>query len=83
MSREQIVEKLKEILFETDNRNAESVKKCTEASDLRTDIGLSTVGMLYMVFSIEDTFGVRFENGGMGEFKTLGDVVDYLAQRIQ
>ena len=82
MSREQIVEQLKEILFQTDNRNAQSVKNCTEESDLRTDLGLSSVGMLYMVFSIEEIFGVRFENVGMSDFKTLGDVVNYLVQKI-
>ena len=82
MSREEIIEKLKDILFATDNRNAQSVQACTESSDLRTDLGLSSVGMLYMVFSIEETFGVRFENVGMGDFKTLGDVVDYLAPKL-
>lgn len=81
MSREEITQKLKDILFATDNRNEESVKACTESSDLRTDIGLSSVGMLYMVFSIEETFGVRFENVSMSDFKTLGDVVDYLENK--
>lgn len=82
MSRAEIIEKLKDILFQTDNRNEQSVKACTESSDLRTDIGLSSVGMLYMVFSIEETFGIRFENVGMGDFKTLGDVVDYLEKKL-
>ena len=59
MSREEIVEKLKKILFQTDSRNSDSVEKCSEDSDLRTDLGLSSVGMLYMVFSIEESFGVR------------------------
>ncbi len=82
MSREEIVEKLKKILFQTDSRNSDSVEKCSEDSDLRTDLGLSSVGMLYMVFSIEESFGVRFENVSMSDFKKLGDVVDYLAKNI-
>lgn len=83
MSREEIINKLKEILFQTDSRNPESVKNCSEASDLRTDLGLSSVGMLYMVFCIEESFGVRFENVGMNDFKSLGDVVNYLADKIK
>lgn len=83
MKREEIREKLKQILFETDERNADQVRDCSEDSDLRIDLGLSSVGMLYMVFSIEETFGVRFENVSMNDFKTLGDVVDYLENKTE
>ena len=79
MKREEIIEKLKEIVFETDGQSG---RECKEDSDLRTDLGLSSVGMLYMVFSIEETFGVRFENVSMNDFITLSDVVDYLEKRV-
>ena len=83
MKREEIIERLKEILVQADERNKATVMACSEASDLRTDLGLSSVGMLYLVFSIEESFGIRFENVGMNDFKKLGDVVDYLENKIQ
>ncbi len=78
MKREEIIEKLKEILIQADERMSNSIRNCTEGSDLRTDLGLSSVGMLYTVIVIEETFRIRFENVGMNDFATLGDVVDYL-----
>ena len=82
MTREEIVQKCKEIMFQTDGRMPESVRDCSEDADLRTDLGLSSVGMLYTVIVIEETFGIRFENVGMNDFATLKDVVDYIETHI-
>ncbi|MCR4685212.1 MAG: acyl carrier protein [Lachnospiraceae bacterium] len=78
MKREEIIEKLKEILVQADERMSDAIRNCELDSDLRTDLGLTSVGMLYTVIVIEETFGIRFENVGMNDFATLGDVVDYL-----
>ena len=78
MKQEEIIEKLKEILVQADERMSDAIRNCELDSDLRTDLGLTSVGMLYTVIVIEETFGIRFENVGMNDFATLGDVVDYL-----
>ena len=78
MKREEIIEKLKEILVQADERRSDAIRNCELDSDLRTDLGLTSVGMLYTVIVIEETFGIRFENVGMNDFATLGDVVNYL-----
>ena len=39
--------------------------------------------MLYTVIGIEEMFGIRFENVGMSDFKTLGDVVDYIEKALK
>jgi acyl carrier protein len=78
MKREEIIEKLKEILVQADERMSDAIRNCELDSDLRTDLGLTSVGMLYTVIVIEETFGIRFENVGMNDFATLGDVVGYL-----
>ena len=49
---------------------------------LVTDLGFSSVAMLYMVIAIEESFGVIFDNVSMGDFETLGDVLDYLEARL-
>ena len=52
-----------------------------EGSNLVNDLGLSSVGVLYVVIAIEEFFGIEFENVGFGDFATVGDVVDYIEQK--
>ena len=52
-------------------------------ADLSTDIGLSSVGILYVVIAIEEFFGVRFDNVGFNDFKTIGNVLDYIEEKQQ
>ena len=47
-------------------------------TDLRTGLGLNSIGMLYMIIAIEDAFSIRFENVSMSDFNTLGDVVAFI-----
>lgn len=83
MSREEIREKLKEIVLQTVDMNRELVDGCSEDSDLRTDLGLSSVGLLYMVMVVEETFGIVFENVGINDFHKLKDVIDYLEKNMK
>ena len=53
----------------------------TEESNLVTDIGLSSVGILYIVIAIEEFFDIRFDDVGFADFKTLGDVIDYIEKK--
>lgn len=82
LTRDEIIEQLKDILMTADDKNAALVVSCTESSVLSTDLGLSSVAMLYMVIAIEETFDVRFDDVGMDDFKTLGDVVDFIAEHL-
>lgn len=82
LTRDEIIEQLKDILMTADDKNAALVASCTESSVLSTDLGLSSVAMLYMVIAIEETFDVRFDDVGMDDFKTLGDVVDFIAEHL-
>ena len=36
-----------------------------------------------MVIAIEEVFSIRFDNVGMSDFETLGDVVDYIEKKIR
>ena len=53
MDRKQIFDKLKEILSFSFSDSSEILDKCSESSNLITDLGLNSVGMLFMVISIE------------------------------
>ena len=81
MKREEIIERLRDLLLETDEHSAAAIESCGEDANLSTDLGLSSVGMLYLVIAIEESFGILFENVTMGDFVTLRDVVDYLEKK--
>lgn len=78
LSRKDIGDKLKEILVGADEKYKSIVDKITEDSVLTTDIGLNSIGMLYLVIIIEESFGIQFENIGIDDFKTFGDMVNYI-----
>ena len=82
MTRAEIIEKLKDILLSADDRNRETIETCDERSNLALDLGFSSVSMLYMVIAIEEVFSIRFDNVGMSDFETLGDVVDYIEKKL-
>ena len=78
MKRTEIAEKLKEIIMFALPNKKDVIEKCTEESNLKTDIGLNSVGLLYIVIAMEEVFKVSFENLAFDDFKTVKDVLDYL-----
>ena len=80
MKREEIIEKLREILAAAGDGTVPAV---SEDSNLATDLGLSSVSMLYMVIAIEEEFGIRFDDVGASDFVLLSDVVDYIEEKLK
>lgn len=62
--------------------NSVDLDSLSEASSLVTDLGLNSVGILYIVIAIEEEFSIEFENVGFSDFKTVGDVVDYIEDKV-
>lgn len=83
LTRDEIISRLKDILLTADDRNQTLVETCTEDSKLTTDFGFSSVAMLYMVIAIEEVFDIRFDDVGISDFVTLGDVVNYIEGKLQ
>ncbi|MBQ1238923.1 MAG: hypothetical protein II118_03010 [Ruminococcus sp.] len=82
MTRQEILENLKEILMDADERGSELVDKVSEQSRLTEDLGLSSVNMLYMIIATEEVFDIRFDDVGVNEFQTVGDVMDYIEGKL-
>ena len=78
MSREEIYEKLKELIKLANTSNPEQIDKCSEDSDLRTDLGLTSIGVLYLAISIEESFDIRFSDTAFDDFTKVKDVIDYI-----
>lgn len=83
LSRIEIMDKLRDILLFADEENKEGIEKAGEDTDLATDLGLTSVKMLYMVIAIEETFDIRFENVGFNDFKIMKDIIDYIEANIK
>lgn len=82
MNRNEILEKLKEILLYADEGSRDTIHLVTEQSHLQNDLGLNSVNMLYIVIATEEEFGIRFDDLGVGEFQTVGDVVSYIEGKL-
>lgn len=83
LSREEIIDKLKEILVSATDDDGAALDEVTEESKLSSDIGLTSVAILYMVIAIEETFDIRFDGAGVNDFETLGQVVDYIEGKLK
>ena len=82
VNRNEIFDKLKEILVSADAANSAVIDSVTEQTDLLRDLGLSSVNMLYLMIATEEVFGIRFDDVGVGEFPTVGDVVTYIEGKL-
>lgn len=83
LSRNEILEKLSSVMEMTLGDTDIDISSLTEQSELVSDIGLDSVGILYLVVAIEEFFGVRYDDVGFGDFKTIGDVVDYIENNTE
>lgn len=81
LTREEIRGRLKEILIGMDEKNREKADRVTDSTKLVTELGLASVGILYMVIAIEETFGIEFDDGR--NFLTVGDVVDFIEEHVK
>lgn len=78
MEKSEILEKLKDILRLAGTCSDEAVDACNDASNLNLDLGLTSVGVLYVVIAIEEMFSIRFGDVGFADFRTVGDVIAYI-----
>ena len=67
-------DKIKEI-FKTVFEDSISIDNITLDSKLIDDIGLNSIGMLYMAMALENEFGINFQNEDFEKIVTVGDVI--------
>ena len=82
MQDEEIIEKLREIFKLVNNKNVD-VSKITANSNISTDLGLDSVGLIYIAIAIEKTFDIDMGNATLNTFKTVGNVVEFIKERIK
>ncbi len=61
-----------------DEVNTDSV---TMQSNLHEDIGINSIGMLYMAMALEEEFEIKFHNEDFMKIKTVSDVIDCIESK--
>lgn len=82
LTRLEIFEKLQEIMLTIDDYDKEVIENSTEDTRLIDDLGLTSVGMLYLVIILEETFNIRFEGLTIDSIDTIGKVIDYIEGQL-
>ena len=77
MKKEEILQKLKEIFVLVVNRDAD-VSSITFESKIIQDLGVSSVGLIYLMVAVEETFNIDMSDASFNSFETVGDVVNYI-----
>lgn len=77
MTELEILEQLKKIFTLVINRNAD-VNNMTLDAKIISDLGVSSVGLIYLMVAIEEQFGIDMSDATFNSFETVGDVVQYI-----
>ena len=63
--------KIFKVVFEEDV----DLSKVTMDASLREDIGINSIGLLYMAMAAEEEFGIKFTNDDFVAINTVADVI--------
>lgn len=74
-------ERLKKVCAEVfeDDVNLDTI---AENSNLREDIGINSIGLLYMAMALEEEFSIKFCNEDFYKISTVQDVVKCIEGKI-
>ena len=76
------VEELKNI-FETVFGTAIDVSGLNEKSDLRKDIGMNSISLLYMAMVLEEKYSIQFNNSDFDKIFVVEDVIELIESKVQ
>ena len=50
-------------------------KELSMEASLREDLGINSIGLLYMAMAVEEEFDIKFTNDDFVSIQTVGDVI--------
>ena len=80
MTRQEIQDKLQEI-FKIVVHNDVDLETIDENANIMHDLGINSIGLLYMAIAIEKEFGIDMSSFSPTTFKTIGEVISYLEEK--
>ena len=82
MEKSEILEKLKEIVANVKDIDVKELDFVTDETTVKDDLGLNSIGVLYVVIAIERQFDVDMQDADVSRFTTVGDVVDFIYDNL-
>ncbi len=76
------VEELKNI-FETVFGKGIDISNLNEESDLRKDVGMNSISLLYMAMVLEEKYSIKFNNNDFEKIFTVKDVMEVVKSKVQ
>lgn len=80
MNRNEILEKLKECIISAEPNV--DLSKVTEESRINEDLGLLSIEMIYILFSIEEKFNIKLKNENLTNVVLVKDMVDIIESKL-
>lgn len=72
--------KISEILAEQLDADIESITLDTKIAD---DLGADSLDLVDLLMSVEDEFGIEIPDEDVENIQTVGDIVDYINDKIK
>ena len=77
MSEKEVFDKLINIFNIVINRSVD-VSKINIDSKIVEDLGVNSIGLIYLAVAVEEEFDVDMSKASLESFKTIKDVIDYI-----
>ncbi|OUO19245.1 acyl carrier protein [Collinsella sp. An307] len=72
-------EKMREVISETVGCDLEKV---TREAKLEEDLGADSLAAMELVMALEEAFEVEIDDAELDQFKTVGDLADYVEGKL-
>jgi len=69
-------------VFESVFEGEISTENLSLDSDLREDVGINSIGMLYMAMALEEQYSIKFSNDDFLNIVTIKDVIDCIEGKL-
>ena len=76
------VEELKNT-FETVFGQGIDISNLNEESDLRKDVGMNSISLLYMAMVLEEKYSIKFNNSDFEKIFIVKDVIELVKSKVQ
>ena len=73
-----MLEKIKEILVEQLNCDADSINEDTSFKD---DLGADSLDLFELVMALEEEYGLEIPAEELSDVETVGDIIEYLKNK--
>ncbi|HIP92561.1 MAG TPA: acyl carrier protein [Thermotoga sp.] len=80
MEKSEILEKIRRMISEKLEIGIDEVR---EDANIIEDLGADSLDLVDIIMYVEDTFGIRVEDEELEKIRTLEDIVDNIAKKLE